>query len=183
MKYKRDLKLATSWLQKSSENSFISDILPGQVSWCKVKQFFSYFKSYICYIINYPNFICPFEFGKDGKEGKKFLKKLEYLKNKKSFNYFDNNSDILKNFLFKLWSCLSKKWLLWYNIRQNSFLVDNLNGHLIDNSTQIYLRKGIYNLLIIYYNLKAIYLLVYQVNKPDFIISQKTLIVEFLAQT
>ena len=35
-------------------------------------------------IINYSSFICPFEFGKCGKEGKK-LQKFEYLENEKSF--------------------------------------------------------------------------------------------------
>ena len=35
-------------------------------------------------IINYSTFICPFEPGKCGKEGKK-LQKFEYLENEKSF--------------------------------------------------------------------------------------------------
>ena len=35
-------------------------------------------------IINYSTSICPFEFGKCGKEGKK-LQKIEYLLNEKSF--------------------------------------------------------------------------------------------------
>ena len=35
-------------------------------------------------IINYFTFICPFESGKCGKEGKK-LQKIEYPENKKSF--------------------------------------------------------------------------------------------------
>ena len=41
-------------------------------------------------IINYSTSICPFEFGKCGKEGKK-LQTFEYLKNEKSF------SDEIKN--------------------------------------------------------------------------------------
>ena len=35
-------------------------------------------------IINYTTFICPFEFGTCGKEGKK-LQKFEYLRTEKSF--------------------------------------------------------------------------------------------------
>ena len=35
-------------------------------------------------IINYYTFICPFESGKFGKEGKK-IQKIEYLENEKSF--------------------------------------------------------------------------------------------------
>ena len=35
-------------------------------------------------IINYSTSICPFEFGKCGKEGKK-SQKIEYLENEKSF--------------------------------------------------------------------------------------------------
>ena len=35
-------------------------------------------------ITNYSTFICPFESGQCGKEGKK-LQKFEYLKNEKSF--------------------------------------------------------------------------------------------------
>ena len=54
-------------------------------------QFLSYSKNYICKfmqanydIINYSTFVCPFESGKCGKEGKK-LQKFEYLENEKSF--------------------------------------------------------------------------------------------------
>ena len=54
-------------------------------------QFLSYSKNYISNlckpildIINYSTFICPFESGKCGKEGKK-LQKFEYLENEKSF--------------------------------------------------------------------------------------------------
>ena len=35
-------------------------------------------------IINYSTSICPFEFGKSEKEGKK-IQKIEYLENEKSF--------------------------------------------------------------------------------------------------
>ena len=42
-------------------------------------------------IINYSTFICPFEFLKCGKEGKK-LQKIEYLESKKSF--FDEMKNI-----------------------------------------------------------------------------------------
>ena len=47
-------------------------------------------------IINYFIFICPFESGKWGKEGKK-VQKIEYLKNKKNF------SDEIKSIFHSLW--------------------------------------------------------------------------------
>ena len=46
-------------------------------------------------IINYSTFICPFESGKCGKEGKK-IQKCEYLKNKKSF--LDEIKNIFRSF-------------------------------------------------------------------------------------
>ena len=46
-------------------------------------------------IINYSTSICPFEYGKCGKEGKK-LQIFEYLENKKSF------LDELKNIFHSL---------------------------------------------------------------------------------
>ena len=49
-------------------------------------------------IINYSTSICPFEFGKCGKEGKK-LQKTEYLENKKSFlDEIKNFSQLLKGY-------------------------------------------------------------------------------------
>ena len=49
-------------------------------------------------IINYSNSICPFQSGKCGKEEKK-LKKLEYLKNEKSF--LDEIKNIFHSFYQK----------------------------------------------------------------------------------
>ena len=46
-------------------------------------------------IINYSTYICPFESGNCGREGKK-LQKFEYLKNKKSF--FDEIKNIFHGF-------------------------------------------------------------------------------------
>ena len=46
-------------------------------------------------VINYSTSICPFEFGKCGKEGKK-LQKFEYLENEKSF--FDEIKNIFDSF-------------------------------------------------------------------------------------
>ena len=46
-------------------------------------------------IINYSTFICPFESGKCGKEGKK-IQKCEYLENKKSF--LDEIKNIFNSF-------------------------------------------------------------------------------------
>ena len=46
-------------------------------------------------IINYSTFICPFESGKCGKEGKK-IQKCEYLENKKSF--LDEIKNIFRSF-------------------------------------------------------------------------------------
>ena len=46
-------------------------------------------------IINYSTFICPFESGKCGKEGKK-IQKCEYLENKKSF--LDETKNIFRSF-------------------------------------------------------------------------------------
>ena len=50
-------------------------------------------------IINYSTFICPFEFGKSGKEEKK-LQKFEYLENKKSF------LDEIKNIFLSFWRAI-----------------------------------------------------------------------------
>ena len=65
-------------------------------------QLLSYSKNYICKlckpihdIINCSTFICPFESGKCGKEGKK-LQKFEYLENGKSF--LDEIKDIFHSF-------------------------------------------------------------------------------------
>ena len=47
-------------------------------------------------IINYSSFICPFEYGKCGKEGKK-IQKFEYLEKEKSF--LDEVKNIFHSFL------------------------------------------------------------------------------------
>ena len=59
------------------------------------------------YNINYSTFICPFESGKCGKEGKK-LQKFEYLENKKSFldeikNIFHGFEDLSFDEKIKIW--------------------------------------------------------------------------------
>ena len=63
---------------KLLEQAPISDLLPDQVWWYNMKRFLSSLKNAstcLCErihdIINYSTFICPFEFGKYGKEGKK----------------------------------------------------------------------------------------------------------------
>ena len=60
------------------------------------------------YDINYSTFICPFESGKCGKEGKK-LQKYEYLENEKSF------LDEIKN-NFKAYH-LIKKIKIWSKVK------------------------------------------------------------------
>ena len=91
------------------KNTFISDVLPYQVWWCDIKQFLSFpkissanlYTKPIHDIINYSTFICPFESGNCGKEGRK-LQNMEYLHNKMSF--FDEINSI-----FNSWEFLGKK--------------------------------------------------------------------------
>ena len=78
-------------MKQVQKNSFIRYILSDQVWWCNIKQVLSYHKKYIFKfmqkihdVINYSTSICPFEFRKCGKEGKK-SQKCEYLENEKSF--------------------------------------------------------------------------------------------------
>ena len=85
---------------------FISYILSDQVWWCNIKRFLSYSKNYTCkfmqanaLIINYSTSICPFEFGKCGKEVEK-IQKFEYLKNEKSF------LDEIKNIFHNFWRAI-----------------------------------------------------------------------------
>ena len=90
IKNKRGLKLMnsrSSGYKTSSKNSFISHILSDQVWWYNIK---------IHDIINYSTSICPFEFGKCGKEAEK-LQKFEYLENEKSF------LDDIKNIFHSFW--------------------------------------------------------------------------------
>ena len=50
----------------------------------------------LCKSINYSTFICPFEYGKCGKEGTK-LQKFKYLKNEKTF------LDEIKSIFHSIW--------------------------------------------------------------------------------
>ena len=121
---KRGLELGTSrssgYKTSSSgyKNSFSSYILSDQVWWYNLKWFLSYFKNssanlckLIHDIINYSTFICPFESGKCGKEGKK-LQKFEYLENKKSF------LDEIKNIFHSFWRAII--WCKNENLIKNS---------------------------------------------------------------
>ena len=71
IKNKRGLELVTSWS-----------------SGYEIFELFQKLVANLCRsihdIINYSTSICPFEYGKFGKEGKK-LQKFEYLENEKSF--------------------------------------------------------------------------------------------------
>ena len=83
-------------------------------------QFLSYSKNYICNFMQanswhhkFSIFICPFESGKCGNEGKK-LQKFEYLENEKSF------LDEIKNIFHSFWRAIIR----W----KNKNLVKN-SGH------------------------------------------------------
>ena len=93
--YQKALKILTLFFLL---NLFtFNDGLHDQVWWCNIKWLLvipkitsaNLYKT-IYDIINYSTFICPFESGKRGKEGKK-LQNIEYLENEKSF------FDVIKN--------------------------------------------------------------------------------------
>ena len=67
--------------------SFVTHVLSNDVIWSGFWVILKIISANLCksvYHINYSTSICPFEFGKCGKEGKK-LQKLEYFENEKSF--------------------------------------------------------------------------------------------------
>ena len=125
IKNKRDLELVTSWssgYETSSENSFVSYILPEQVWWCYIKRFLSYSKNYICKFMQANSWhrkLFHFHFAfwnwKCRKEEKK-LQKFEYLKNEKNF------LDELKIFfIFFEGLSFGKKIRIWWKIADTSF--------------------------------------------------------------
>ena len=73
------------------KDSFTSDVLPDQIWWCNIKWFWVIPKitsANLCKpiydIINYSTFICPFESGKCGEEGKK-LQNVSISRKKRAF--------------------------------------------------------------------------------------------------
>ena len=82
------LLVRTKQVQK---DSLTSDVLPDQIWWCNIKWFWVIPKitsANLCKpiydIINYSTFICPFESGKCGKEGKK-LQNVNISRKKRTF--------------------------------------------------------------------------------------------------
>ena len=78
-------------MKQVQKNSFIGYILSDQVWGSNIKRISvipKIISAHLCEPIhdikNYSTSICPFLYGKCGKEGKK-LQKLEYLENKKGF--------------------------------------------------------------------------------------------------
>ena len=101
--------------KRVQKNSVINDELLDQVWWYNIKRFFYVIpklsSANLCKpvhdIINYSTFICQFESGKCGKEGKQ-LQKLEYIENEKTF------SDEIKSIFHSFWRAI----ICWKNTLQ-----------------------------------------------------------------
>ena len=115
-------------MKQVQKNSFISYVLSDQVWWCNIKRFWVILKitsANLCKaiydIINYSTFICPFESGKCGKEGKK-LQKFEHLEKENSF------LDEIKNIFLSFW-----RPIIWWKKRNLIKIADtsfNLNWYI-----------------------------------------------------
>ena len=104
--YQKHWPVAIQVMKQVQKNSFISYVLSDQF-WVILKITYANLCKPIDDIISYSTFICLFESGKIGKEGKKLLK-FEYLENEKSFWSFWRpiiwwkNKNLIKNSGHKL---------------------------------------------------------------------------------